>query len=129
MMRGHGPARRKAEPTVALINVVFLMLVFFLVAGQISAPFERDLRLVDAETRPAAAPDDALAVLADGRTLWRGAETAPEDFAAAQLGATGGELRLMPDRALPAGLLLEIAARLRAAGATEVRIVTLRGAG
>lgn len=129
MMRGHGPARRKAEPTVALINVVFLMLVFFLVAGQISASFERDLRLVDAETRPAAAPDDALAVLADGRTLWRGAETTPEHFAAAQLGATGGELRLMPDRALPAGQLLEIAARLRAAGATQVRIVTLRGAG
>lgn len=36
----------RREPTIALINIVFLMLVFFMVAGTLSQPLDKDLSLV-----------------------------------------------------------------------------------
>ena len=41
---------RKRDPSIALINIVFLMLVFFLIAGTIAAPLDPELTLV--ETSP-----------------------------------------------------------------------------
>lgn len=117
--------RRRSEPTIALINIVFLMLVFFLVAGRVAAPVSREVELVEADLAEARPPDDALVLRADGTTLWRGAPIAPEGFAA----AVGGEgpLRLLPDRAAPAAELVAVAARLRAAaGDRPVRLVTAR---
>ena len=36
----------RREPTIALINIVFLMLVFFMVAGTLSTPLDKDVPLV-----------------------------------------------------------------------------------
>ena len=42
-------SRRKSqsEPTLPLINIVFLMLVFFLVAAQVARPLDPTLELVE----------------------------------------------------------------------------------
>lgn len=123
-MRLAQPPRPRSEPTIALINVVFLMLIFFLVAGRIAAPLDRETTLVQADAIAARLPDDVLLLRRDGATLWRGEPMDPEAFAARQ-GAT--VLRILPDRDLPARKLVEVAGRLRAAGAQEVRLVTARG--
>jgi biopolymer transport protein ExbD len=123
-MRLASPPRTKPEPTIALINIVFLMLVFFLVAGQIAQPADPEVRLVDAETASARVPDDALVLRADGTMLWQGMATTPGDFAAAQ---TDGPLRIVPDRDLSARELIAVAAALRAATGQDVRLVTERG--
>lgn len=125
-MRLAAPARRPAEPTITLINVVFLMLIFFLVAGQVAAPVDREIRLIDASALAARAPDDALAIRNDGTTLWRGEQITPEAFAAARIAEGDQALRLVPARDLPAQDLLRIATALRMAGAAEVRLVTDR---
>ena len=127
-MRLAPPPRPKAEPTITLINVVFLMLIFFLVAGQVAAPVDRDIRLIDAQSVATRAPDDALAVRADGSTLWRNEATSPETYARARLAEGADVLRLVPARDLPARDLLRIATALRQAGAAEVRLVTERTA-
>lgn len=127
-MRLAPPPRRKSEPTITLINVVFLMLIFFLVAGQVAAPVDRDIQLIDAASVATRAPDDALAVRADGTTLWRGEPVSPEVFASARLAEGAEVLRLVPARDLPAHDLLRIATALRHAGAAEVRLVTERSA-
>lgn len=125
-MRLAPPPRAKPEPTIALINVVFLMLVFFLIAGQVAQPLERDMQLVDADIAAARVPDDALVVLADGTLLWRAEVTTPAAFAAAQADQSGG-LRLLPDRNLPARELIAIAAALRSATGQDLRLVTQTG--
>lgn len=127
-MRLAAPRRRAAEPTITLINVVFLMLIFFLVAGQVAAPVDREIQLIDADALATRAPDDALAVRADGTTLWRGEAISPEAFAAARLADGATVLRLVPARDLPAQDLLRIANALRNAGASQVRLVTDRSA-
>lgn len=118
--------RAKPEPTIALINIVFLMLVFFLIAGQVAQPVDPDVRLVDADLAAARVPDDALVLRADGAVLWRGQTTTPEEFAAARA-ADEGPLRILPDRNLPARDLIAVAASLRAQTGQDVRLITERG--
>jgi len=118
--------RTKPEPTIALINVVFLMLVFFLVAGQVARPADREVTLALADVASARVPDDALVLRADGAILWRGVETSVDDFAMAQINETE-PLRILPDRNLPARDLIAVAAALRAATGNDVRLVTEKG--
>ena len=44
-MRARRP-KTEREPTIALINIVFLMLIFFLVAGTLAQPLDSALKLV-----------------------------------------------------------------------------------
>ncbi|WP_375260408.1 ExbD/TolR family protein [Palleronia sp.] len=122
------PRRAQGEPTIPLINVVFLMLIFFLVAGQIAPPLAADLSLVRTAELEGRAPPDTLIIRADGEMQYRGepvasaaafADTLPED--------EREEIRLVPDRDLEARALVNIAAELRGAGAGRVLIVTERG--
>jgi biopolymer transport protein ExbD len=111
---------------IALINVVFLLLIFLLIAGTVARPLSDELRLVEAEDMPPRSPPDAAVVLADGTLLYRGEAVTPETYAAARSGDEGEPLRLVPDRDLQAARLVAIVAALRVAGAAEVRIVTER---
>jgi len=118
----------RREPTIALINIVFLMLIFFMAAATLAPPLDGDLRLVRTEELEGHAPPDALVVHADGRLVYRGQ---PQPDAAAYVAALPEEaratLRLVPDAALPAADLLRLGEALRRAGAGRVVMVTQRG--
>jgi biopolymer transport protein ExbD len=74
MMRRQRRTRR--EPTVTLINIVFLLLVFFVVAGTLAPPLDREVSLVTTNDLPPDGPPDALVLHADGRLTWRGSAVA-----------------------------------------------------
>lgn len=123
---------RRGEPTIALINIVFLMLIFFLVAGTLARPLDRDLKLVSATRLEGRAPPDALVVFADGRLAFRYRETTPAAHLAHLSEESGSDdtapdVRIVPDRELPAADLVQLMARLRAEGAARIFIVTERG--
>ena len=129
MMRlPRAPARRQAESTIALINVVFLMLIFFLIAGTLAPPMDREIALVESSAGEPAAPPDALSVRKDGSLFWRGAPTDIGAFMAQHGQAEiAGPVRIAVDRELPGTGLVELLAGLKAAGAGEIRVVTQRG--
>ncbi|WP_067341460.1 ExbD/TolR family protein [Stappia indica] len=142
------PPKRQAESTISLINIVFLMLIFFLIAGQLAPPVDPDVTLAETTEAPPLAPPDALFADSEGRLSHRGQ---PVEIAAylAALGAespVGGEAAPAPglvpgedagtggpavllavDRDLDAARMLEIADQLYRAGAGKVSLVT-RGA-
>lgn len=123
-MPAPAPARRRPDPTITLINVVFLMLTFFLIAGTVAPPLPAQVRLVRlADTAPLV-PPDVLVLDAEGRILHNGLPADPAAHAAALSGARIA--RILPDRAAPARTLVALARDLRAAGASEVRILTER---
>ena len=125
MRRRRDSARR--EPTIALINIVFLMLVFFLVAGTLAQPLDKDLELVRTAELEGRAPPDTLVVHPDGRLSFRGEDIATaEAFFALRSEEDGDTVRVVPDQALPAQTLVNLARDLRAAGAERVLIVTQR---
>lgn len=124
-LRRHSTRR---EPTIALINIVFLMLVFFMVAGTLSRPLDSDLSLVRTSDLEGRAPPDTLVVHPDGRLAYRGETvTSVEAFYAARPEDQRDVVRVVPDEALPAVTLVNLARDLRAAGAQSVVIVTQRG--
>jgi len=120
--------RSRVEPTIALINVVFLMLVFFMVAGTLSQPLDKDLRLVRTSDLEGRAPPDTLVVHPDGRLAYRGkAIASPQAFYAARPEDEREVVRIVPDAALPATTLVNLARDFRTLGASRVVIVTRRG--
>ena len=126
-MRIKPPAAAQKEPTIALINIVFLMLIFFMIAGTLAVPLDKDVTLIEAKDLEGREPPDALVVHADGRLTLRG-EVLPD--AAAYAAALSDEdreaVRIVPDRDLPARKLVQLGNALRAAGAKRVLLVSER---
>lgn len=126
MKRGRERIRR--EPTIALINIVFLMLVFFMVAGTVAQPLDRDLKLIRTADLKGRAPPDALVIHQDGTLSYRGVPVlSPAAFMLRQEDGAQSAIRIVPDRALPAHDLVRITRALRSAGAARVLVVTERG--
>ncbi len=127
-MRKLAKGKPQREPTIALINIVFLMLVFFMVAGTLAQPLDPSLRLVQTQDLEGRAPPGALVVHSDGRIAFRGAD---QQDAASFIATLSEEeravIRLVPDRALPAKELVSLTRDLRSAGAQKVVLVTERG--
>ena len=124
---------KRIEPTIALINVVFLMLIFFLVAGTLARPLDGDLKLVSASDLERSPPPDALVIHADGRLVFHGNATTAEDHVASQVTQSDGvdaasrpTIRIVPDRELAANALVRIVAELKASGAGKVMLVSER---
>jgi biopolymer transport protein ExbD len=100
---------RQSEPTLPLINIVFLMLVFFLVAAQVARPIDADLNLVRTDDPNLVPPADVLVVHKDGRLTWRGSLAEPKIVYEA-LVAEGyvGPARILPDRDASAMALMDV---------------------
>lgn len=119
--------KTKGDASVPLINIVFLMLVFFVVAGTVAQPLDPDLSLIETSELEGREPPNALVLHADGRLSFRGEPVADiEAYLALEGDADISEVRIVPDRAATAERLVEIARSLRAAGADSVIIVTER---
>ncbi|WP_187968802.1 ExbD/TolR family protein [Aquibium microcysteis] len=126
------PKRSPQESTITLINVVFLMLVFFLIAGTLTPPLDKDVTLISTLQSEQAEPPDALFVTADGVMRARGAEVTAPDYVAAVrqkellLPEDPVTVKIAADRELPAERLIAIVGELRDAGATRITVVTER---
>ena len=114
----------RREPTIALINIVFLMLIFFLIAGTLTAPLQGDLKLVDTAGLEGAAPPDALVLNAEGQLSFRAENITPDVYIARASQAERATVRLVPDRAVSAAILVQTASALKAAGAGTILLVT-----
>ncbi|MDU9004532.1 ExbD/TolR family protein [Sedimentitalea todarodis] len=115
--------RKQRDATIAMINVVFLMLIFFLIAGTVAAPLDPDLELVDTAGLEGREPPDALVLHRDGTLSFRGVPTEPADYMAVHV---PGPVRIVPDRDVPGSRLIEVAGSLRRLGAPSVILVTAR---
>lgn len=122
--------RAKPEPTIALINIVFLMLIFFIVAAQIAPPLDGEVRLVSTAELENREPPDALVIMPDGLMKYRGALVTPAHYVTIKQEANPEDLkaiRLVPDRELPAARLIDIGRQLRGLGAGKIMLVTEQG--
>lgn len=118
------PHRSKGEPTIGLINIVFLMLIFFLIAGTIAPSPDPSVTLVSIAELETRAPPEALVITAEGGLRIDGVDWpgTPEDGALAYLETLPEPrvARLLVDRAAPAALIVSLAEGLRGAGAERV---------
>lgn len=127
------PKEKRALPenTIALINVVFLMLIFFLIVGTIAAPLSKDLQPAWTSQRPLVPPHpEVIEINAAGEISYQG-KTITLD----RLGTVARQIttennaenivKLAADHELEAGRLIEILEALKAAKVDNIRLVTL----
>ncbi|WP_349366914.1 MAG: biopolymer transporter ExbD [Nitratireductor rhodophyticola] len=125
---------RQRESTIALINIVFLMLIFFLVAGTLTPPLDNDVSLISTVEANPSEPPNALFVTEEGEMRLRGTATDAQGFMLARAETLGEEaarqleIKVAADRDLPAAKLVDIVGALKAAGASRISIITERTA-
>ncbi|WP_321339673.1 biopolymer transporter ExbD [Breoghania sp.] len=137
-MRIHTPPQRaRADNTIALINVVFLMLIFFLFAGSVEPNDAHDITPPDVSMETEKTDTGgALVVRVDGVMTLGGRQIVLEDLTAALSVPADGTpeevadnaggsqpLRIVADRALPASTLNDILAAAREAGREKISLV------
>lgn len=126
------PRRAPSEDqrVLPLINVVFLLLIFFMLAGQLASadPFRIEPPQSRSEGTGAAAELTVL-VGAQGQLALDGEEMSAEALQAAvadRLAADpGSRLRLKADRAAEATQVVAVMERLRAAGVARLKLLSV----
>ncbi|MEM9139809.1 MAG: biopolymer transporter ExbD [Pseudomonadota bacterium] len=120
------PRKPPAENIVPMINVVFLLLVFFLMTATIAPPDPFDIGLPASSMPETAETDQSFYVRADGVYSFAGAEG---DLALAALVETGlgqaGEAALIirADRDVPGVTVAQLLKRLLGQGITNAQLV------
>ena len=123
-MRRPPQRRRDGDAGVLpLINVVFLLLIFFMVAARLAPPEPFTVAPPRSAASGAATADVArVSVAADGRVAVDGADTAPGALGAA---LAGRDVWLMADAQAEAAMVIGLIARMRAGGAGAVTLATV----
>jgi biopolymer transport protein ExbD len=125
------PRADSEQSIMPLINIVFLLLIFFMVAGQLtqSDPVPLDPPVSRSEAEVDLHPGRFL-VDKTGRIFHLGEEVAKDSLAqlAVSLSADHEELLVKADLASPTGEVLKVISTLRAAGAGKVRLLTVGAA-
>lgn len=116
-----GTVRPRAEPIVPMINVVFLLLVFFLLAARFADTAEGPGSTV---TRSDTAPLPRVLVLAASGALSYGTLTGEAALAAA---VADGPVRLQVAGSVEAVRLAQALGQLATAGASRVDVITTAG--
>jgi biopolymer transport protein ExbD len=115
--------QQSSEPILPMINVVFLLLVFFLLTAQIAprAPFEVRPPATNIETGGQSAP--VLFVSSTGDTFFQGQRGDAAFTAIAKGLGGGGLLTLRADASVEAAHVVRVMTKLRALGIETVQLV------
>ncbi|MCP4207498.1 MAG: biopolymer transporter ExbD [Shimia sp.] len=117
------PRKPRAESIVPMINVVFLLLIFFLMTAQIAPPEPFEVSPPTAEK--AAEPDGELILYVGKESALQFQDTAGEAaFTAIAAAAGDGQaLQLRIDASLDGDRLAQIMQRLSAVGFSRVEVI------
>ncbi len=120
------PPRAPADPLIALINVILLLLVFVLMVARLDPDAPGALSPPASGAGTTAGAGGPVLTLDAGGVLRFGAASGDAALAAAcDGGACAGGLMLRADAAAPASALAALLPRLSAAGAGPVRLATV----
>lgn len=118
--------RPRRETILPMINVVFLLLIFFLMTAQIAPAPPFDITPPDAASEATDTPPRTLWLSAEGRIVH---DDLSGDAALAALAAGDGPVLIRADAGLPAADLARLMRQLADMGVRDLRLATLsRGA-
>lgn len=130
------PRPSPAESVVPMINVVFLLLIFFLMTAQIAPPAPIEVDLPDAGVEAEVEAALPLFLGRDGLLAFQDAQGTEEALIALEIerlklcadgdcdGSTGPSIALHADREVPAKDVAALLPKLSALGFSQVELVT-----
>lgn len=135
------PRKTPTESVVPMINVVFLLLIFFLMTAQIAPPEPIDVELPDAGIETEVAAPFQLFLGSDGTLAFQDAKGTHEALHALEVervracadggceGLEGPSIALHADRNVPASEVAALLPKLTAMGFSQVELVTSQNGG
>lgn len=125
---GRRRPRSLDDALLPLINIVFLLMVFFLFVGRLDGRRGDERAPVSQHpvSQPAAASPRQLELRPDGLLQIGATRFAEAELADRVSGWRGGAVDLRSDADVPAERALRVMGVLRAAGINEVRLLTVR---
>lgn len=111
------------EATISLINIVFLMLIFFLVAGTLATQPPESVNPITLSSVEGTIPQDAVIIYEDGRIFYQGLFYAQAEIAV--LFSEQDSVRLWVDRATPAAAIIGLSEAMSAQGVKEFLLVVV----
>lgn len=117
------PRPERPEAVAPMINVVFLLLIFFVMSATLTPPEALEAEPPEARREGEAPGPAALVIDASGQTAF-GRIIGPAAIAAAA--AEDGPARVRADAAAPAKRVVAVLNALKAAGAQETRLIVTR---
>jgi biopolymer transport protein ExbD len=119
-----GRPARQSEPVVPMINVVFLLLIFFLMSAEIAPPEPFDMELPQTAADTAAEPGVTLFLSQEGLIAFGDMRGAAAITAALVEAGPEAPVNLRADARAEATTLARLLGDLAQAGAAEVLLVT-----
>jgi biopolymer transport protein ExbD len=116
--------RSKMEPVISLINIVFLILIFFMVTGTLSRHDDGGLTFVQTTGLECCSDTDALSISSTGKLSYKGTDIASPTAYIDTLEGESKSVKLMPDQNLMAHQLLQIVKQFQALGVDQLLILT-----
>lgn len=116
------PRKPRGEAIIPMINVVFLLLVFFLLTAQIAPPEPFDLTPPDSMSDLPGADRDVLYVGADGALAYDGA-TGADIWSRIEARPRDEPLDIRADRQVEAARIGDLLARLGAIGIGDAQLI------
>ncbi len=117
--------RQKPESIVPMINVVFLLLIFFLMTATLAPPEPFETMPPVSGLAEAADPEEPLFIGPAGELAYGAARGEAVYSAVAVSERDGQPLYLRADAGLPAAELAAVLARLQASGVSDVRLIAV----
>ena len=117
------PRRKRGESIVPMINVVFLLLIFFLMTAQITPPEPFPITPPEAEAEPAEAMPDTFYIAADGSFAYETARDRAVFEALRGRAPDAWPLTIRADADLPASVLATLLPELAAIGITDIALI------
>lgn len=117
------PRKPRAESIVPMINVVFLLLIFFLMTSRLAQPDPFDLSLPESALDSSAEGAQTLYVDKTGKLFFDGIEGDAALTALTKVGSTTDKLVLRADAALPATDMAKLMAQLASTGVKNVELM------
>lgn len=122
-LRAAKPRSSQDRAIVPMINVVFLLLIFFLMSATLSPPEPFPITPPTAEGAQADPAPGTLYISATGDLAFDGAL---DEAVWPLIGAHSGPLPIRADAGLPATDLAALLPRLTEAGITDIRLLTVQ---
>ncbi|MEM1344541.1 MAG: biopolymer transporter ExbD [Pseudomonadota bacterium] len=119
---GRSERYRRVDSIVPMINVVFLLMIFFLLTASIAPPAPFEIETPESRAELRAGQDATLYVSREGRIVYEGQE-GEAAFAALSQRTSEEALLVRADRLLAGSDAAALLARLGSVGVERVRLV------
>lgn len=128
----HDKKPQSDDNMLPVINMTFLLLLFFIVVGNFSETYMKDIAPPESSSMVLSAEAEELSLTADGKLWWRDETTTLANWAN-QLQAEGlpvpSRVSLRADGLTPASVIIPVIDELRLLKVTRVALVTVNNGG